>query len=191
MTGFNFIDMKLVRIENYQIQFDDELLLLKPFRQLYKTDKTRDKKAFLDFLTLLYYVYDPRSDYSYIVDTEQRLNEVKETNGITIKKFSPLQEECIELYVKLTTTISKELLQSTKIAIDKVRNFLETVDLNAVDDKGKPLYTINSITTAIKQIPQLAKDVMEAEKAVAKEIQEQGRARGNSGKTLMDDGILI
>lgn len=61
-----------------------------------------------------------------------------------------------------------------------------------MDDKGKPLYTISSVTTAIKQIPQLAKDLMEAEKAVSKEISEQGRARGgNSNKTLMDDGVLV
>ena len=190
MTVF-FIIMKLVRVENFQIVFEDELLLLKPFRQLYKSDKNRDKKGFMDFLTLVYFTYDPRSDYSYIVNEDDRLREVCETNGIDITKFSDLQKECIELYKKLTTTISQELLRSTKIAIDKVREFLETLDLTATDDKGKPLYTINSVTTAIRQIPQLAKDVMDAEKAVAKEVQEQGTARGgNDSKSLMDDGVF-
>lgn len=186
-----FIIMKLVRVENFQIIFEDELLLLKPFRQLYKSDKNRDKRGFMDFLTLVYFTYDPRSDYSYIVNEDDRLREVCETNGIDITKFSDLQKECIELYKKLTTTISQELLRSTKIAIDKVREFLETLDLTATDDKGKPLYTINSVTTAIRQIPQLAKDVMDAEKAVAKEVQEQGTARGgNDSKSLMDDGVF-
>ena len=151
--------MKLVRVENYQVQFDEELLLLKPFRQLYKSDKNRDKKGFMDFLTIVYYTYDPRSDYSYIVNEEARLKEVCVTNGIEEPRFSDLQKECIKLYKKLTTTISQELLRSTKIAIDKVREFLENVDLTATDDKGKPIYTINSVTTAIRQIPQLAKDV--------------------------------
>jgi hypothetical protein len=74
--------------------------------------------------------------------------------------------------------------------VDKVRQFLREVDLNAVDDKGKPLYTINTITMAIKQIPQLAKDLQEAEKIVSKEIEEQGRARGgNNNKKLFEDGI--
>ena len=182
--------MKLVRVENYQIQFDDELLLLKPFRQLYRSDKNRDKRGFMDFLTLVYYTYDPRSDYSYIVDEEARLKEVCITNGIEFTKFTELEQTCIDLYKQLTTTISQELLRSTKVAINKVREFLETIDLNATDDKGKPLYTINSVTTAIKQIPQLAKDVMDAEKAVAKEIQEQGRARGGTEKqALFKDGI--
>lgn len=183
--------MKLVKLNNYQIEFEDELLLLKPFRQLYKSDKNRDKRGFMDFLTVVYFTYDPRSDYSYIANEQARLSEVCTTNGFDIPKFTPLQIECIELYKKLTTTISQELLKSTKIAIDKVKDFLETIDLNAVDDKGKPIYTINSVTTAIKQIPQLAKDVAEAEKTVAKELQELGRARGGRDKTLMDDGILI
>ena len=184
--------MKLIRVENFQIQFDDELLLLKPFRQLYKSDKNREKKGFMDFLTIVYFTYDPRSDYSYIVNEEERLKEVCVSNGLEQPKFNELQKECIALYRKLTTTISQELLRSTKTAIDKVREFLETIDLTATDDKGKPIYTINSVTTAIRQIPQLAKDVMEAEKAVAKEIQEQGNARGgNDSKSLMDDGVLM
>lgn len=183
--------MKLVRVENYQVVFEDELLLLKPFRQLYRSDKNRDKRNFMDFLTIVYFTYDPRSDYSYIVEEEARLKEVCSSNGITLQKFTDQQKQCIELYKKLTTTISQELLQSTKIAISKVRKFLEEVDLSQTDAKGKPLYTISSVTTAIKQIPQLAKDVMEAERAVAKEIQEQGRARGGSELHIMEDGVFV
>lgn len=183
--------MKLVKIENYQLQVEDELLLLKPFRKLYKSDRNRDKQGFMEFLTILYFTYDPRSDYSYIVNEQERLKEVCASNGYSIPKFTELQLECIELYKKLTTTLSQELLNSTKIAIAKVREFLETVNLSDVDDKGKPLYTISSITTAIKQIPQLAKDVMDAEKAIAKEIQEQGRARGSSELHIFEDGVVL
>ena len=104
----------------------------------------------MDFLTLVYFTYDPRSDYSYIVNEHQRLGEVCETNGIEFRAFSDLQKECIELYKKLTTTMSQELLKSTKVAINKVKEFLENVDLTATDDKGRPIYTINNITTAIR-----------------------------------------
>ena len=100
--------------------------------------------------------------------------------------------ECIELYKKLTTTISAELLRSTKIAVDKVRQFLEEIDLTATDEKGKLLYPINTVTAAIKQVPQLAKEVKEAEKMIAKEIEEQGRARGgNENKKIYEDGIKL
>ena len=184
--------MNLIRLENYEIKVEDELLLLKPFRRRYTQDKGKNKDTFLNFLMILYFVYDPRSDFQYIIDENQRLEEVCKSNGIRVPKFDSLEKECIELYKKMCVTTSSELLRRTKIAIDKVGTFLENVNLTLLDDKGKPVYTINSVTTAIKQVPQLAKDLAEAEKALKKDLEEAGRARGNQGiKTLMDDGILV
>lgn len=184
--------MKLVKYESYQLKIEDELLLLKPFRVLFNADRTQNKDKFMNFLSIIYFTYDPRSDYSYIVDDELRLKEVCDSNGFEVPKFNKQELECINLYKKLTTTISTELLRSTKIAVDKVRQFLENIDLEATDDKGKLLYPINTVTSAIKQVPQLAKEVREAEKAVAKEIEEQGRARGgNENKKIFEDGIRL
>lgn len=184
--------MKLVKMEDYQLKVADEILLLKPFKNLYKQDRSKNKDSFLEFLTLVYFVFDPRSDYSYIINEEQRIKEVCESNGIKYRKFTPIEKECIELYKKLTYTSSQGLLNSTKIAVSKVQEFLENVDLRATDDKGKPLYTVSAITTTIKQIPQLSRDIMEAEKAVQKELEERGEAvGGNERKSLMDDGVFL
>ena len=183
--------MRLVKINNYRLEVEDELLLLKPFKDLYKSDKSKDKSKFMDFLTIVYYTYDPRSDYNYIVYEDERLIEVCESNGLEVPKFTSKELECIELYKKLTTTLSAELLKSTKIAISKVQQFLETVDMNERDDKGKAVHSISTITSAVKQIPALVKEVTEAEKMVTKEIEESGRARGGNNKKLMEDGILL
>ena len=184
--------MKLVSYNNYQLKIEDELLLLKPFRLLYNSDRTQNKDKFMNFLSIVYFTFDPRSDYSYIVDDDLRLKEVCDSNGYEVPKFNKQELECIELYKKLTTTISAELLRSTKIAVDKVRQFLEDIDLTETDEKGKLLYPINTVTAAIKQVPQLAKEVREAEKMVAKEIEEQGRARGgNENKKIFEDSLEL
>ena len=183
--------MKLVKFVNYKLEIEDEVLLLTPFKDLYKADKSKDKTKFFELMTILYFTYDPRSDYNYITDETERLKEVCDSNGFSVPKFNSKELECIELYKKLTTTISTELLKSTKIAIDKVRTFLENLDLNALDDKGKPIYTINSVTSAIKQVPTLAKEVREAERQITKEIEEAGRARGGNAKKLFEDGIIM
>ena len=183
--------MKLVRINNYKLEVEDELLLLKPFKDVYKSDKSKDKIKFFDFLTIVYYTYDPRSDYNYITNEEERLKEVCESNGLEVPKFTQKESECIELYKQLTTTISSALLKSTRVAIGKVQEFLENIDMNATDDKGRMLFPINTVTAAIKQIPSLVKEVMEAEKMVSKEIEEAGRARGGNNKKLMEDGIIL
>ena len=63
--------------------------------------------------------------------------------------------------------------------------------MNERDDKGKAVHSISTITSAVKQIPALVKEVTEAEKMVAKEIEEAGRARGGNNKKLMEDGITL
>lgn len=184
--------MHLVEYNNYQIEPTQEAFLIKPIRDLYNADKSKTKNKFMTQLSVIYFLVDPRSSYNYIIDEKDRLKAIIEQEGLPANfKIDKKLQEAIDIYKKHTITTSYLLLQDTKLAIDKVRQFLRDVDLTETDDKGKPLYTINSVTSAIKQIPQLAKDVIDAEKAITREIEEQGKLRGTANKTLMDDGILI
>ena len=182
--------MHIIEYNNYTIEPTQEAFLIKPIRDLFNKDKSKTKEKFLQQMSVLYFYADPRSTYNYIVDDEERLQAIIEQEGLP-KDFKITEDldKALQEYKKHTITTSYLLLQDTKIAVDKVRQFLREVNLTAVDDKGKPLYTINSITQAIKQIPQLSKDLLEAEKIVSKEIEEQGRARGGNNKTLFEDGI--
>lgn len=182
--------MHIIEYNNYTIEPTQEAFLIKPIRDLFNKDKSKTKEKFLQQMSVLYFYADPRSTYNYIVDDDERLQAIIEQEGLP-KDFKITEDldKALQEYKKHTITTSYLLLQDTKIAVDKVRQFLREVDLDAKDDKGKPLYTINSITQAIKQIPQLSKDLLEAEKIVSKEIEEQGRARGGNNKTLFEDGI--
>ena len=177
--------MKLIEYDNYQIKVADEALLIRPIRKLFNQDRSTLKEKFLQQMSYLYFMVDPTSSYMYITDDEDREREIKIQEGLP-DDFKPSKdlEEAMEIYKKHCETSSTLLLKDT-------REFLRNVDLNATDDKGKPIYPINTITSAIKQIPELAKSLSEAEKAVQKELEEGGRARGGNNKTLMDDGILI
>lgn len=184
--------MKLVKLQNFQIEIEDELLLLTPFKTLYKKDKSKDKQKFMEFITIIYFVYDPRSDYSYIVSEDLRLKEVCESNGFDTPKFTKEELDCITLYKKLTTTTSVELLKSTKSAILAVQTELDSAreTISSLEEKDK-ITALKNLISTLSLIPKLVKEVQEAEKAVAKEIEEQGRARGGNTKSLMDDGILL
>ena len=183
--------MKLLNIENYQIKVSDEALLVRPIRDLFMADKSKTKEKFYQQCSIIFFMADPRSSYGYIIDDDERFEAIKTQEGLpknyTIDKNLQL---AIDTYKKLTTTISSQLLEDTYVAIDKLRKFLRNIDLYAADDKGKPLYTINSITSAIKAIPQLTKDIQEAEKQVNSDILEIGRKRGGDvGKALFEDGL--
>lgn len=184
--------MHILEYNNYQVEPTQEAFLIKPIRDLYNADKTKTKDKFMTQMSIIYFLVDPRSSYNYIIDEKDRLAAIIEQEGLPANfKIDKKLQSAIDIYKQHTTTTSSLLLQDTKLAIDKVRQFLRDVNLKDTDDKGKPLYTINSVTSAIKQIPQLAKDVIEAEKAINREIEEHGKLRGTANKTLMDDGILV
>ena len=183
--------MKLIEYSNYQIKVADEAFLVKPIRTLFNKDKSKTKDNFWSQMSYMYFLVDPRSSYMYIVDEEERAKEIIKQEGLP-EDFTPSKEllEAMDIYKKTTQTSSSLLLEDTRLVIDKIRKFLKGVDLNKCEN-GKPVYQVNTITSTIKQIPELAKSLVEAEKAVNKEIIEEGRARGGNNKTLFDDGINL
>lgn len=184
--------MKLIRYENYQIVIADELLLIRQARQLLNADRTSTKENFLRQISYMYFMYDPESTYNYLTNEEERAKAIIEQEGLG-KDFKPDKKllELIEVYKKQIITTSYLLLQDSKIAIDKVREFLRNIDLTQTDGKGKPIYTINQVTSAIKIIPELVATHRKAEKDLAKEIEENTRARGIQEKKLLEDGLDI
>jgi hypothetical protein len=181
--------MKLVKLENFEVVIDDNLLLLKPFRILYEKDTSDNKSKFMDFITYLYFTYDPRSDYSYITNEQERIDEVCANNNLKIGKLNKQETDCVELYKKLTETTSSKLLEDTKIAVDKVRSVLKNIDMDSFDDKDK-VNAVKTISYTISMIPKLVKDLTDAEKIVDKELETSGKMRGAGNKTLMDDGVI-
>lgn len=179
--------MRLFKYEGYKLTISEEAMLLKPFKAIWKRDRTQNKEKALMELGYCYFMEDPRSDYQFIVDREDRSTQIKLGEGIP-ESWNPdeLVIQAMEFYSSFKTP-SALLLEDTRIAIDKLRILLRNIDLSAVDDKGKPIYTLNSITSTIKQIPSLVKDLDEAERALAKELAQSDKVRGAQEKSMYED----
>ena len=61
------------------------------------------------------------------------------------------------------------------------------IKLYQTDDKGKPIYTLNTVTATIKQVPALVRDLDEAERSIAKEIAQSDKVRGAQTKSIYED----
>lgn len=179
--------IKLFKRDGYEIKVEPEALLLKPFKKIWNRDRSKDKNRAMQELGFIYFVCDPRSDYQYLVDLDTRMESVKQGEGLP-ENWTPDQvvKEAMEFYSSFKPT-SALLLEDTRVAVDKLREHLKNMDFNEVDDKGKPKYTLNTITSTIKQIPELIKGLDEAEKAVTSDIREMSKARGNHEKAIMED----
>ena len=179
--------MKLFKYEGYKITISEEALLLKPFKDIWKRDKSLNKEKALSELGFIYFFCDIRSDYQYIVDEEARMASIKEGEGMP-EDWTPdsVVLEAMQFYSTFKST-SALLLEDTRYAVDKLRKLLREIDLTQTDDKGKPIYTLNTITATIKQVPSLVKDLDEAERSIAKEIAQSDKVRGAQSKSIYED----
>lgn len=179
--------MKLFKFEGYKIIISPEALALVPFKKIWNRDKSTKKERAISELSFIYFMADPRSDYQYLVDEDSRKEAIKEGEGLP-KNWKPdsLVLEALEFY-KTFKPASALLLEDTRVAVDKLRTLLREIDLGALDDKGKPIYTLNTITATIKQIPSLVKDLNDAEAAIAKEIAQSSKVRGSQEKSMYED----
>lgn len=179
--------MKLFKYEGYKITISEEALLLKPFKDIWRRDKSQGKEKALSELGFIYFFCDIRSDYQYIVDEEVRKESIKEGEGLP-KEWEPdaVVKKAMEFYNTFKPT-SALLLEDTRFAVDKLRKLLRDIDLNQTDDKGKPIYTLNTVTATIKQVPALVRDLDEAERSIAKEIAQNDKARGSQTKSIYED----
>lgn len=181
--------LKLFKYEGYKIVISEEAFALKPFRQIWQRDKSINKDRATMELGFIYFFCDPRSDYQYLVDEDERMEAIKEGEGLS-PNWHPdkIVIEAMNFYTSFKPTAAL-LLKDTRFAVDKLRKLLREIDLNQTDDKGKPVYTLNTITATIKQIPSLVKDLDEAEKTLASEMKNTGKMRGQGEKTIFEDGF--
>ena len=172
--------MRLFKYEGYEVRVAPEALTLKPFKKLWDRDKSKSKDTALQELAFIYFYCDPRSDYQYIIDDEDRLEAVKEGEGLP-KSWKPDKdvETAIKLYKSFDTSAAL-LLKTANEAVEKVRTLL--TEREPDDTKS-----LKDYLTALKMIPEVATMLKDAEKAINDES-EYGEAKGAIEKTLFDDG---
>lgn len=180
--------MKLIQVVNYELKVADEALLVRPIRKLWNMDRSKGKETFYKQMSILYFVYDPSSNYAYISNEKDRLKEVLEQENITDFHNTAEFKDAVEAYKKLVRTPSSELLNDVRLTVDKMRQALTSIDFDDLEEKDK-VNAINTVTAVISKIPKLVKDLSEAERAVTKELEEQGNARGSQELTIGDMGF--
>lgn len=173
--------MKLFKYEGYEVKVAPEALALKPFKKLWNRDKSKDKEKATMELAFLYFFCDPRSDYQYILDEDDRLKAVKEGIGL-LDSWKPDKdmEAAIKLY-KSFEAPSSALLRAALEGVEKVQKLLKSLEPD--DTKSLKEYL-----TAMKLIPEVAAMIKEAERTINEEM-EYGEAKGSIEKTLFDDGL--
>jgi len=178
--------MDLITFENYEVSVAGEALLVRPIRRLYHMDRSKRKERFMEQMSVLFFVYDPRSNYSYIADEKERMREVAAQEGIRDFRMTEEFKEAVETYKKLCTTPSSLLLDDTRTVIGKLRQALKGIDFDGLEEDKKAT-ALKTVASIVAMIPKLVRDLSEAEKAVQRELEETGKARGSQQLTILDN----
>ena len=180
--------MKLIEFDGVEFKVSDEAFLVRQIRQLFEADKSKKKENFWQQISYLWFMCDPRSTYMYLTDENQRAREIKAQEGLGENwEPSDLLKEAMDVYRKQTITTSSLLLEGMRKGIENVRKFLSEIDLFATDKNDKPIYQVSTMTAALKQVPELARALVEAEKSLAKDFATDDKARGTAEKAIGED----
>lgn len=185
--------MKLLIFENYEVKPSPEIMLVKPFRKLYNQDRSKNKEVFMQQMSYVFFMVDPRSTYAYMVDEEEREKAIIEQEGLPAD-FHPssLLVEAMTIYAKHTETSSSRLLNSVRTAIDALAEEMNHSKelLMERTDKGARVTKANDLVTSINNVMKMIPQLQDLEKKVAAEISEkETRAKGAENK-MFEDGVF-
>ena len=178
---------------NWQLQVNDIAWGYQPFKKILTRDKTKDKEYALNDMLFIYNFADIKSDYMTIANEDDRCKEVMK--DLSMKKgwkYDDVIKDAIKFYKERSQTIGEELYESSIIAAGAVSSHLRRSGqlLEERDDKGKPVHTIASITSALKQVPGIIKDLKTAYKEIIKEQKElEGKKKGSKEFGMFEDGL--
>ena len=154
-------------------------------------DRSKQKERFMQQISYMFFMVDPRSTYSYIIDLEERHKQIVLQEGLP-ENFQPSPElkEAMEIYEKHTITSSTRLLESTRIAVDALSEELKKTRERLLErtDKGAAVYKINDIMASLERVLKFIPQLQELERKVESEIRENTRARGTEN-SMFEDGL--
>ena len=183
--------MRLIDLINNQVTISEEAYLLKPFKLIWDRDKSKDKARALAEMGYIYFMEDFKSDFSDIVDDDERKDEVKASVNLPPSwKEDKIVNDAREFYRKRSEDIIPLLLlRDAKVVIDRMRKYFREVDFLAVDKNGKLKYDIDKVARVIERSGSILENLIKLEGMVKKEVQSKKDKVGSKRKAIFEDGL--
>jgi hypothetical protein len=157
--------MKLFEIKEYNLQIDNEVWGLLPFKAILKKDKSRNKTKEI----------------------------IKDVGLPEDWKIDNIVRTAIEFYESRSITPIGKLYKSSLKAADDVSKYLEITDtlLTERTANGGTVTTLPMIMTSLKSVPAIMRDLKAAYKEVLAEQKElEGKSKGSRSFGMFEDGLI-
>jgi hypothetical protein len=171
--------MKLFDLEDEMPVPSEEVRIIKEFKALFDRDQSKKKQTALKEMAFVYFYAGFDSRFEQYKDHAERVEQVR--NAVDLPKdWKPdtALRDAVKRYKDLIQTRAMSLVKKMAASIEKIENFLESVDLEERNDKTNAyIYPVEKLIDANSKIPNLLEQLIRAEKIVEKEMEDKhGRA---------------
>ncbi len=125
-------------------------------------------------LGAVYFYTDHRSPYA-VYEEEERMSKISKDLKV---KFTPKVQGAIDKYKELSETSAIKLLKSARNSVTKLERYFATINLNVLDDNGKPIYHAKDLIANLANMGKVVNGLEELEAIVKKHEQKDNPNRG-------------
>lgn len=125
-------------------------------------------------LGAVYFYTDHRSPYA-VYEEEERMSKISKDLKV---KFTPKVQGAVDKYKELSETSAIKLLKSARNSVTKLERYFATINLNVLDDNGKPIYHAKDLIANLANMGKVVNGLEELEAIVKKHEQKDNPNRG-------------
>jgi hypothetical protein len=125
-------------------------------------------------LGFVYFYTDHNSPYA-VYDKGERKKKIEKDLNV---KYSPKIRTAIDKYNELSETSAIKLLKAAKSSVNKLERYFETINLDILDDNGKPIYSAKDLIANLSNMGKVVNGLEELEELVQKQQAKQNPNRG-------------
>lgn len=160
---------------------------MEPFRKIADRDKSKDKLTAIKEISFVYFMKDYQSPFLSIIDTRERSEEVVKAIKMPAKwTADQMIYDCMSLYDELQKTESSRMLESARKAINKLQDYLESVDFTDKTTSGNHVNDPKKINDILKTLPDTLKGFNDVKEIVKKEHVSNKKSRGGRSIGMLE-----
>jgi len=174
--------MKAFDIEGDKVSFTAEFLGVPEFKLLWDRDKKKGKPRALKELSYIAFLCDNSPSNPYVGYSGDIRHDILVEDFIRDKEWKTDEQiqAAVDKLKSLMETTSSRLLDSSKIAADKLAVYFENIDFTELDTTGKPIYSARELASNLGAVGNIVKSLRILEDQVKKEHSDDNTARGGA-----------
>lgn len=173
----------LFNVEEKLVHPNTETLLISPFKEIWERDTDPNKAYALEEFAYIEFMTSMKKSNPYRQYDESRKEQVVIDAVITRKDWKPdelIREALIQMEeFQSNGSSTYSYYMAAKQAVENMKEFFLSVDINERNEKGTPVYKPREITSALNDTEKVLANLKALEKKVEEELYETTKNRAD------------